>query len=160
MLQSYKKLEEKLLKVIEDKSPAFVNEVFLVFTAFGSIHFSAIIGVLIWQLGEFNLAFLIIQASAASWIVVNVFKYFIGRPRPGNSLTSLTRTSSFPSGHSTNAFSMSIVLSQQIASLNFLPLFIAAGVAVSRIVLRNHYPSDVIAGSLLGILIGHLFLLI
>jgi undecaprenyl-diphosphatase len=61
---------------------------------------------------------------------------------------------SFPSGHATNAFALCTV-----ASLSFHPLMPLAGVlagsiALSRVVLGRHFLSDVLVGSLLGVLIG------
>lgn len=160
MLNSYKKSERKLLHIIEEKSPGFLNEIFLVFTAFGSAHFSIILAGLLWELGSPRFGLLVIATTGLTWTAVNIMKYFIGRPRPGNSLTSLTRTSSFPSGHSANAFALAVILTEQISSLFFLPLLIASSVAISRVILRNHYPSDVLAGSMIGVLIGYLVLIL
>lgn len=61
---------------------------------------------------------------------------------------------SFPSGHATNAFALCTV-----AGLSFHPLAPLAGVlagsiALSRVVLGRHFLSDVVVGSLLGVLIG------
>jgi undecaprenyl-diphosphatase len=61
---------------------------------------------------------------------------------------------SFPSGHATNAFALCTV-----AGLSFQPLIPLAGIlagsiALSRVVLGRHFLSDVLVGSLLGVLIG------
>ncbi|MBT8079193.1 MAG: phosphatase PAP2 family protein [Gammaproteobacteria bacterium] len=61
---------------------------------------------------------------------------------------------SFPSGHTLHAVSFSVMLS------HFAPFFVpfvlpfAALVALSRIVLGLHYPSDVLAGVLMGFALG------
>ena len=57
---------------------------------------------------------------------------------------------SFPSGHTLYAVAFTLVAVQGYPSLAWLLLPFAALVALSRIVLGLHYPSDVLAGALLG----------
>ena len=61
---------------------------------------------------------------------------------------------SFPSGHSLNAFAMGTVLALSFPALAGPVLALAASVAASRVVLGLHFLSDVLAGALLGALIG------
>jgi undecaprenyl-diphosphatase len=61
---------------------------------------------------------------------------------------------SFPSGHSANAFALATILALTFPWMAFPALVVAASVAASRVVLGVHFPSDVAAGSLLGILVG------
>ena len=61
---------------------------------------------------------------------------------------------SFPSGHTMNAFAFASVVSLGVPALAPLLLVIAASVAASRVVLGMHYVSDVLAGSLLGTIVG------
>jgi undecaprenyl-diphosphatase len=65
---------------------------------------------------------------------------------------------SFPSGHAASSFACALVLSAYVPKLA-LPLFIlAALIAASRAYVGVHYPLDVIAGALLGLLVGALVL--
>ena len=63
------------------------------------------------------------------------------------------RTSSFPSGHATSAFTAAALLSD---GDDLRPLYytIAAIVATSRVYVRIHHASDVVAGIGLGIALG------
>lgn len=66
---------------------------------------------------------------------------------------------SFPSGHTTAAFLFATAASHFFPALT-LPLFIwAALIGLSRVMLRVHFVSDVLAGMLLGTLIANTCLL-
>lgn len=59
---------------------------------------------------------------------------------------------SFPSGHTAAAFVMAGSLSYQFPQFIFLLFSIAVLIGFSRIYLRVHFPTDVLAGSALGLL--------
>lgn len=61
---------------------------------------------------------------------------------------------SFPSGHTMTAFSIALVVSYFYPSLEGPLFFLAASIAVSRIVLGMHFLSDVLAGIVLGVGLG------
>lgn len=66
-------------------------------------------------------------------------------------------TWSFPSGHSAGAFGGAWLLNRQFRRGGIFRYFIAAMVAFSRIYLGDHYPGDVMSGSLLGMLFAMFF---
>src|SRR3989441_12173249 len=89
-------------------------------------------------------------------------KHFIGRPRPrfthgdelvlGPSFDS--GLDSFPSGHVANAFGAATVLAWFFPAVR-TPLYLVASlVAVSRVLRGSHFPTDVLAGAVLGVVIG------
>lgn len=74
----------------------------------------------------------------------------------------LHRQHSFPSGHTSTAFTMALLLASVMRHTIWayiLPL-IAFGVGYSRIYLAQHFPTDVCAGMLIGIVSAYLSLLI
>lgn len=74
----------------------------------------------------------------------------------------MKRLHSFPSGHTTTAFTISLIMAYMINKKSWsvmLPIF-AALAAYSRVYLAQHFPTDVLAGMCVGILSAILSLLI
>ena len=92
----------------------------------------------------------------------NVLKHLVGRGRPkfmhsGNSEFVPFGGSgwdSFPSGHAMATFAMVAVLVVRFPKSRWLAVFIALVVSVSRVFRASHFLTDVVAGSVLGVLIG------
>ncbi|MDD3518097.1 MAG: phosphatase PAP2 family protein [Chromatiales bacterium] len=67
---------------------------------------------------------------------------------------------SFPSGHTMHAVGFSIVLLAYYPQWAWIVVPFASLVAMSRLVLGLHYPSDVLAGALIGTLVAVTSLLV
>ena len=67
---------------------------------------------------------------------------------------------SFPSGHSLACFECATVLMYRDKRFGIPALVLAVAVALSRIYLYIHFPTDVMAGAILGIIIGVLAIVI
>ena len=100
-------------------------------------------------------------ALALSHIPVALLKKLYPRKRPYlqiiNSyvLQNPLRDHSFPSGHTTAIFAISTPFIISFSALSLLLLPLSLSVALSRIYLGLHYPSDVAAGMLIGSSFGY-----
>jgi undecaprenyl-diphosphatase len=117
-------------------------------------------GALLVAAGDHHALFAAALAVSATNLAQVVVKHGVRRPRPRAECPHpLFRVEapdrySFPSGHSMNAFAFAAVISVDNALLAPGLGVVAASVAASRVILGLHYPSDVVAGALLGSLIG------
>jgi len=132
------------------------------------------------ELGDFSLVWLIIGAtrglrSERDWhaaarvggglaiesVLVNgLIKSLFRRTRPPwdperTVRLRRPRTSSFPSGHATSAFSAAALLSEDDV---LWPAYYAVAVIVasSRVYVKMHHASDVVVGAALGAVMGHM----
>ena len=89
-------------------------------------------------------------------------KELIARDRPCHVLSHIkdiancSNSFSFPSNHAVNSFTFATIVSLAYKNLTFLLYVSALLIGYSRIYLGVHYPTDVLSGALLGILIGFL----
>lgn len=67
---------------------------------------------------------------------------------------------SFPSAHSATAFMIAIFLSARYPKMGPLFIIMAFLIALSRVYLGFHYPSDVLVGAFLGIFAASLFIVL
>lgn len=104
------------------------------------------------------------EALTISYMINNLFlKNVIARTRPYEVFSEVERLIgrqadfSFPSGHSASSFAVGLVLFLILPKRYGLPcLVLATMIALSRLYVGVHYPSDVICGALSGSLIAYI----
>ena len=100
---------------------------------------------------------LLLGGLAVGVLVGNVaLKNLIARPRPVPLLIASPTDYSFPSGHTLSSAIAATILTKTDRCFGYAAIPLAALIAFSRLYLYVHWPSDVLAGALLGILIGNL----
>ncbi|MCC6891117.1 MAG: phosphatase PAP2 family protein [Hyphomicrobiales bacterium] len=106
-----------------------------------------------------RLAFLFL-AVAFPGLVVTVVKRVVGRARPGFGNDDVflfqffrlrVEFSSFPSGHATTAAAAAIAFGLLWPRLRTLVWTYALIIGLSRVIVKAHHPSDIIAGACFGI---------
>ncbi len=89
-------------------------------------------------------------------IVYKIIKRWIARPRPYRTCPDIRACArsldefSFPSGHTLHSVAFSLILTVYYPVLGLVVWPFTTLIAVSRIVLGLHYPSDVLVGALMG----------
>lgn len=118
--------------------------------------------------GIIMMLFLVMAFGAADFSSASIIKPIVKRVRPCNELAlkgemiSRIRCGSgysFPSSHASNHFAIALFLllvyRQKWKSVTWLALTWASLISFAQIYVGVHYPLDVLAGALLGSLIGY-----
>jgi hypothetical protein len=95
------------------------------------------------------------EALGASALTTWALKETVRRPRPFEGGGSVH---SFPSGHSSGAFTAATLIERNSGEWAAIPAYaLAALTAYGRVSSARHYPSDVLAGAAIGILTARIF---
>ena len=107
-----------------------------------------------------QIAFYVFASVALSGLSANLIKRAIGRARPANfeewgifgfsPFAGSARFESFPSGHATTIGALFMVLALLLPRHRLVLAIFAIWLAMTRVMVGAHYPSDVIAGLAYG----------
>ena len=151
-------MEIEILQALQNWHNSVLDGFFCVYTTLGNggmLWFALAIGMIIFpktrMYGVFTLCVLLVGGCIGTVILKNV----IARPRPYTVVPVellITPPSgySFPSGHAMQAFLFAPLIYEISRKAGIAAYVAAAIMAFSRLYLFVHYPSDVLAGILLG----------
>lgn len=120
----------------------------------------AVLMPLVWGVAALPTVARFAVVGMAAAVLVRALKRWTVRPRPfacGRGIAAGAAPLdpwSFPSGHTLHAVAFNVVAAGDLPLLALLLAPFTLAVAVSRVVLGLHYPSDVVAGAGLGLLIA------
>jgi undecaprenyl-diphosphatase len=109
---------------------------------------------------------LLAAIGAADLVTVRAVKPAVERDRPCKSLASVRAPvgcgsgKSFPSAHAADTAAAAAVVSWAAPILTPIAFLIVAVVGVSRVYLGVHYPSDVVAGWIIGAVVASLLIVL
>jgi membrane-associated phospholipid phosphatase len=127
------------------------------------VMYGAGVAILLWR-GDQRLRWLVLFSAMALLLTDqlsgNLLKELIARPRPCHKLIQIHLLVdcgvgfSMPSSHAANLFGQAALFSYHVRAARWYLILFASLVALSRIFVGVHYPFDVLAGGMLGFLVG------
>lgn len=154
-------IDKKLMKLInKNMKSKFMDKFMVTFTNLGSLLFVCSFTLALIAFGDekvrkagIELAVTLILSQGITYTL----KILLGRERPYNVLKDINtyniilKDYSFPSGHTSASFSIATIIAFNLSRLAILALLGALIVGISRVYLAVHYPTDVLAGMVIGI---------
>jgi undecaprenyl-diphosphatase len=141
--------------------PGLLRNISIFFAHSGDSWFWAVGLILLWFLGDaFWKEWAVAMAAGIAGLIVIVLmiKFSIRRRRPEGQWGGIYRNTdphSFPSGHAARAFLIAVIATGLGPAWLAILLWIWAPlVSLARVAMGVHYASDIVAGALVGILVG------
>lgn len=143
-------------------SSPFLNFIMPLFSAIadGPIIFVAAFLLLFSRKKELRILGIILLAGMTmEYYAVSGIKALVARPRPSLAMPDVILLAkaygaSFPSGHAALSFMAVFVISAHIKKYRAIIYILACAIAISRVYVGVHYPSDIFAGAIIGTIIG------
>ena len=136
-------------------------------TSYGSLATIGFIFFGLLSLGKTGIAIQFFLTNFFCMVIIYVIRFFYFRARPSGAKKSYTSVadrlidSSFPSVHGYRAAVIPMILSQLVPVYTSILLWVVGfGICFSRIYLKRHHVTDVVAGFIIGIIVSYLVMFI
>lgn len=164
MLSLFQNIDNYILELIKNNMHSYImDKTMIIITSLGDGGTIWIIIALLLMVNKKyrKMSFILLGALLLSAVLgEGILKHLIQRIRPSayipanDLLIAKPLSYSFPSGHSASSFAGALVLSNYFRKWKLLFFCLAFLIAFSRLYLYVHYPTDVIAGIILGLICG------
>ena len=160
-LEKYLEIDSRISAYFASDNNAFLQSGFSVISHLGSglVFFSILIILWLFFYDYFSqIVLFILFAEIAGLFAIIILRYATRRKRPfvyrNPFWFSPWNKYSFPSHHAFRAFMVATILGIKYPISTPFLFFVAISISFSRIYLSKHYLTDVVAGAIIGIIIG------
>lgn len=158
--------DQQLLLTISGVQRSWLNRCFLGITSLGGVRFQILLSLLLLLIPttrSAGLVYAFIQLIVTG--SVQLLKRRVARHRPYQRFAQISplrkeHDSSFPSGHTAAACASAMVIAVYLPEYALAGFLLASLVGYSRVYIGVHYPSDVMVGALIGLVLTKLLLLV
>lgn len=157
LLDQIQDLDERLLRTLNIAGEnALLDGILIFLTVLGISYVVVLASVPLWLKGRRDLGYDVVVLVIVASLFTEVLKLLVDRPRPFEELPDMSTIvsasgPSFPSAHASRAFAVAAIVAIRTSRRYGAPsLAIASLIGLSRVCLGVHWPTDVLAGALLG----------
>jgi undecaprenyl-diphosphatase len=168
MISLVQRLDSSILLYIKDNMHGIIMDKSMIISTYlgnGGIIWIIIAAILIINKKYRKIGFMALGALILSTILgEGILKHIVQRTRPSEDITAWNfliakpLSYSFPSGHTTSSFAVAGVLAKYFKRYAFGFLGLASLIGFSRLYLYVHYPTDILAGAVLGLMCSRIII--